>query len=369
MTDPVPPTITERRFPCAQCGATLAFSPGAQALVCPHCAHTNPAPQPESPVEELDFRAAVAALGLDAPRQEHMVIRCDACGAETHEQGNRTALRCPFCGSNIVATAKARTQIKPNALLPFATTRRQAEDLFNQWMGALWFAPSDLKRRVRHDGRLVGMYVPFWTFDCDATTQYTGQRGDAYTVSVPYTTRINGRSVSRIRNERRVRWSPRAGSVFNHFNDVLVLAAESLPEPHARRLEPWDLQALVPYADDYLSGFSAECYSVDLAAGFERAVRIMQPTITAAVQADIGGDEQRINSMSTTRSAIRFKHVLLPVWLNAYRYRNKSYRFLVNARTGEIQGERPYSPWKILAAVLLALAILGVVVLIVRSRG
>ncbi len=35
---------------------------------------------------------------------------------------------------------------------------------------------------------------------------------------------------------------------------------------------------------------------------------------------------------------VTFKHVLLPVWLAAYKYRGKTYRFVVNGRTGTRAG-------------------------------
>ena len=41
----------------------------------------------------------------------------------------------------------------------------------------------------------------------------------------------------------------------------------------------------------------------------------------------------------------------------AYKYGGKSYRFLVNGQTGEVQGERPYSWWKISFAVLGAVVL------------
>ena len=44
---------------------------------------------------------------------------------------------------------------------------------------------------------------------------------------------------------------------------------------------------------------------------------------------------------------VTFKHLLLPIWLATYRYRDQLYQILVNARTGEVQGRRPYSVWKI----------------------
>ena len=47
-----------------------------------------------------------------------------------------------------------------------------------------------------------------------------------------------------------------------------------------------------------------------------------------------------------------FKHLLLPVWLLAYRYRERVFQVLVNASTGEVDGERPYSAWKIATAII-----------------
>ncbi len=55
-----------------------------------------------------------------------------------------------------------------------------------------------------------------------------------------------------------------------------------------------------------------------------------------------------------------FKHVLLPIWMAAYKYNGKSFRFVVNGQTGKVQGERPYSAWKIAFAVLAALILGGI---------
>jgi hypothetical protein len=80
----------------------------------------------------------------------------------------------------------------------------------------------------------------------------------------------------------------------------------------------------------------------------------MEEVIRGDVRADIGGDHQRIQSLNTTRSSITYKHVLLPMWICSYRYKDKIYRFLVNARTGEVQGQRPWSRVKIALAVITA---------------
>ena len=100
---------------------------------------------------------------------------------------------------------------------------------------------------------------------------------------------------------------------------------------------------------------------IPLHANFDIAAQRAEPEIEAAIRRDIGGDEQRIYSVDVDYRDIRFRHVLLPVWLAGYRYREKNYIFTVNARTGEVQGERPWSAWKIaLLAAAIALIAGGV---------
>ena len=81
----------------------------------------------------------------------------------------------------------------------------------------------------------------------------------------------------------------------------------------------------------------------------------MERVIRRDVKFDIGGDRQRIRDIDTKVSDVTFKHILLPVWLAAYKYRGRTFRFVVNGRTGRVQGERPYSAIKIAIAVVLGL--------------
>jgi hypothetical protein len=142
---------------------------------------------------------------------------------------------------------------------------------------------------------------------------------------------------------------------------VLVLASTSLPKKFTDALEPWDLSAMEPYSPEYLAGFRAEGYSIELQHGFTEARAYMDRVIERDVKFDIGGDRQRIHQLDTKLGDVTFKHVLLPVWLAAYKYRGKTYRFVVNGRTGRVQGERPYSAMKITIAIILGLIVAATV--------
>ncbi|MGD9690333.1 MAG: hypothetical protein AB7K52_14060 [Phycisphaerales bacterium] len=357
-----------QQFACAKCGAKLEFLPGSRALRCPYCAHENAIPASVDDlgdarrVEELDFEQALSELrrlGEGADTRRVSDIECGACKAIFLPAEGITATRCPFCATNIVLTAHVSTAIKPGSVLPFGIRREEAVEKYRDWIRSRWFAPNALRSRAMLDAALQGLYVPAWTYDANTTTRYTGERGDAYYVTVG-----SGKNRRRV---RRVRWSSVSGVVSNTFDDVLVMATRSLPEKHLQQLEPWDLHDLVPYEDSFLAGFTAEAYAIDLPGGFEAAKGIMAQTIHATICADIGGDEQRVSSTQTTYRNVRFKHLLLPVWMSAYRFGERTFRFLVNARTGEVQGERPYSWIKITLAVLAGLVAITLIVLAVRA--
>jgi hypothetical protein len=350
--------VHQTQFPCPHCGADVTWDPTAGAQRCKNCGTTIAPPAATTPIRELDYAQWARGAADETDLQEQLVVHCARCGAETTFGENVTAGHCAFCGAAISAEGKSQKRIKPQALLPFHIPRTRSLELFTQWIRKLWFAPSALKRMARADAqRLRGVYLPFWTYDAETTTDYTGERGDDYTTTESYTTTENGRSVTRTRTVVHTRWSGASGRVSNRFDDVLVAAGGAMPRPIVDKLEPWDLDRLVPFADAYLAGFESESYRVDLVAGFGIAKGVMKTTIDATIRADIGGDHQRISQESTEYRDVTFKHLLLPMWVCSYRFRDKVYRFVVNARTGEVQGERPWSWVKITFAVLVVAAV------------
>jgi hypothetical protein len=348
--------VTTPSFPCARCGATLQYAPGTVSLTCPYCKSTQPIPRASADtlaaaVEGQDLETALRAAADEHTTEEVLTVKCGSCGAESSFAKNVTADRCSFCGTPLVAEAQSKKAFRPKALLPFKIAEGDAGARFRAWVKRLWFAPNRIKKEAAA-GRIDGVYLPFWTYDCETLTSYRGQRGDDSTVQE---TDARGQT----RSVTRTQWTRVSGSVACRFDDVLVPASGSLPQSYVAALEPWDLQALVPYADSYLSGFRTESYALDLKSGFDVARGLMEQRVRSLIARDIGGDHQRIESLSTSYSGLTFKHVLLPVWISSYRFRAKVYRFLVNGRTGEVQGERPWSWIKILLAVIAALAVIA----------
>jgi hypothetical protein len=293
-------------------------------------------------------------------------VRCQSCGATVTFLPPQVAGQCDFCGVQIVAQPKSPDPIlAPEGLLPFRITQQQASALLRQWLHSRWFAPNALKH-FAHPDAIDGVYIPFWTYDTNTMSYYTGERGDYYYTTESYYVMSGGQRVHRTRQVRHTRWSSASGRVSRWFDDVLVPATVSLAQNRLAALEPWDLSELRPYDPAFLSGFKAQRYQVSLGQGFELVTQLIAGAIQSDVRQDIGGDVQRVHNVSTHYSGITFKHLLLPVYAGAYRFNQKVFQIVVNGRTGEIQGDRPYSVWKI---ALFVIALLFLVILIATVAG
>ncbi|MBD3662636.1 TFIIB-type zinc finger domain-containing protein [Sulfitobacter aestuariivivens] len=344
----------EHRFPCDTCGSDLRFDPTAGQLVCDHCGNVETiagSGRHLQPIRELDLRKGLAADLSEDQMEETRVTSCPNCAAQVEIGDGEHATECPFCATPLVVDTGTNRHIKPRAVLPFALTEEVARDAMSNWLGRLWFAPNGLQEYARRGRRMQGIYVPYWTFDADTQSAYRGERGTVYYVT---------RTVVRDGKQRqvkvpKVRWRGASGRVARFFDDVLVLASTSLPKTFTDALEPWDLSALEPYTPEFLAGFRAEAYQVSLEDGFVEARGYMDRVIERDVKFDIGGDRQRVHDIQTQMDGLTFKHILLPVWLAAYKYRGRTFRFVVNGRTGRVQGERPYSAIKITIAVVIGL--------------
>ncbi|MDB6180061.1 zinc ribbon domain-containing protein [Paracoccus fistulariae] len=401
----MPTPQTEYRYPCENCGASLRFQPGQDVLVCDYCGHEQRigegpgrAPARQS-LGGAEGEAAILAdpetgralqwdaghkspelveipleqgLRLDKGSEIALEIRtlsCPNCGAQLELDGANHSGTCPFCATPVVTDTGTTRKIKPQGVLPFRLTEEQAHRAMEDWMGDLWFAPSGLVAYARKGEKLRGVYSPYWTFDANTQSEYSGQRGDYYYETVYVTQLVDGETRRVAQQVQKIRWRRAAGRVARRFNDVLVLASASLPRRFIDALTPWDLSHLRPYRPDYLAGLEAEGYTIPLAEGHQNARREMAGVIMNDARRDIGGDVQRVDRISTRHSAETFKHVLLPVWTAAYRYNGKSYRFVVNGQSGRVMGERPWSAWKIAGAVFAGLLALAILLYFAASNG
>lgn len=366
----MPTDANEPKRTCPQCRGVLLWDAAAGALRCQLCAAV--APVSANDLGQILEHDLEAALAQHRPRGRigtgTRQVRCDECRAEVELPDEVQATRCEFCGSSLlIERAAAEDHYQPESIVPFAIDRAAAVRLFGTWLGGLWLRPSNLRRAASlHE--LHGIYLPYWAFGCEVTSRFTADAGytswdDEYVIQ-------GGREIRK--RVPRVRWEPCSGQRHDRYEDHLVCASRGLPEmPSA--VERFDTSGLLPYSPEYLLGFSAERYAIELRESWHQARQDISHLQERRCAGDVPGDTQR--SLHTTHQfqGVRFKHVLLPMWVATYRYQSPSgatrlHRFLVNGQTGEVSGTAPRSLWKLALLFAVLLAVIAALAYLIRSR-
>ncbi len=348
-------------FPCKSCGHQMAYSPTHGKL---HCAYCNSVTEIGSiETEAPEYLYYPDEDTYHAPAWEtrgEVTLSCPSCGADTVMCAAAMTATCPFCGSHYVTEAqKDETLISPETMIPFRISEEAAKTSFGQWAKKRWLAPKAFHTQA-HKPDVRGMYVPYWTFDASLSTDYTGFGGRRRTER--YTVRVNGKTQTRTRT--RTDWYPISGHERLDFDNLPCPATNKIDRALLGKIEPYSLCVLHIYNPAYLAGFLAERYSVGLGEGFSAVRRTMEARMESHIKSRRGYDTYRGMRYDHHYEGVKFKHVLLPLWLAVYRYKDKAYQFMVNGESGKVAGRSPVSALKVALLVTGGITLLGLLILL-----
>lgn len=348
-------TMAETDRKCPQCGATMEYDPTTHGLYCPYCEYKEEIKAEDAAgdaiAQELDFEKAEFTGNCDWGVAQKTVT-CKSCGAVTVYDALEVANVCPYCGSNQVMEASDVKTLAPNGVIPFEITAKQASNKFITWIKKKWFAPKAAKQSAKPDA-FKGIYLPYWTFDADTSSDYTAEYGI-------------DRKVKRGEKEEVVTDWHRTQGHYNYFvDDELVAGSGSQNLRILQKAEPYDTNQCKVYKPEYLAGFAAERYSIGLKEAWEKAKEFIRSRldglISSKIRSDHRADRVRNLHFNTSYSNIKYKYVMLPVWVSSYVYNGKTYQFVVNGQSGKVGGDYPISPWRVLIAVLIGVAIAALI--------
>lgn len=349
---------SEHKKACANCGAELKFKPGSHQMKCEYCGYEEFIEQSKRSLEELELAHYLKIVGENAYTETIDLLHCKNCGANQHVEENFKSLKCVYCSEPLIREdIEKEGWILPGALVPFQFDTKKANEIFKNWVNAIWFAPNNLKRAALDPEGLHGLYVPYWTFDANLFAAYQGERGDYYYE----TKRIRTKNGVQTQQVRKTRWSRTSGSVHGFVDDILINASQKKRIAIPQKIAFWNMKELVAFNSRYLSGFVTEKYTLSLKEGHHRSFQQAKQIADSWICRDIGGDTQRIHHADIKLSNETFKHVLLPVYISAYRFNSKEYHFYINGQTGVLSGTRPYSFWKIFFLVCFIIAIIALI--------
>lgn len=273
---------------------------------------------------------------------------CQGCGASMSYDASAQTLRCPFCGSDGLEKRADAKQLRPEAIVPFAIPRDQAEQAMRAWLGKGFWRPGDLASTAAIH-TLTQVYVPYWVFAATTHTYWT-----ADTNQTPAGASAN--------------WFPICGEHEGRYTGVLIGASSALTPAETAALCPFDLaQGVSPNAVD-LKNVVNEQFVVQRKYARPQAQSSLEELERQACRRYVPGNARNVK-VNVKLEGLQSQPVLLPVYVMAYRYQNRLFRFLVNGQTGAATGQAPFSYKKLWAVVGIAAAVVAGALLAIGVCG
>lgn len=354
--------MAAERFICKGCGGRMEFDPKTKSLKCANCGtETKMADELSKGRHAIyDYERRLQDEGKDK-EEKTTILECKSCGATIELDAQVTSSTCPYCASNIVLADKAVETLEPDGLKPFGIDRKEVGKIFNDWVKSKWFAPNELKN-LYQSGKIMGVYLPYWSFDNQADCQYQAEGGKNRTV----TYQENGETKSRIETD----WYTVTGNIVNRFKNVIMRASKTLKDNLLKTLGGFNLENTVKFDSSYLSGYGSEVFKVPMREAYEEAKEVMRGDLIRMVEEKV---RQRYDQVRNVHIDVQwteefYRLLLLPVYSMSYSFKGKTYQILINGENGSVEGEYPKSPIKIALVVLLVVVIIGLVVWFVNKK-
>lgn len=336
-------------FLCPQCGGRLAFSVSRRRLTCEYCGYEGQGAASQDSGSDagqagqmLDFVMPTSRGHRWAVAQHRLI--CESCGAVSVLPPGHKAAQCAYCGSNqMVESQEGGELIGPQVIALMRLDEPDAIQRARAWLGKGFFAPDNLLP-ASGGVRLRPGYYSCWVFDG--------------VVEVHWSCEVNEGSGDF------EHWVSRSGVEPRFFDQVLVSGVKTLSARELSVVEPFDLEDVEAFKPEYLAGWPAILYDRSISDASllarEQVMKQLRPQIHSVVE--IGREKRNLRIGGGSWSGLTYRHILLPLWIGAYRFRGKEYHLLVNGQTGKVGGDKPRDVVKLVfvffTAVLLVFLLL-----------
>ena len=250
---------------------------------------------------------------------ECAVYTCDYCGGEVIVNGTEASTMCIFCGNPVIVFSRIAKQRRPELIVPFKITKKDALKAIRKHFNKGIFIP----REVKHfkEKQVRGIYIPYWIADAE-------HYGSAIILG----------SVEKSKSgEPDTYYYGRAGTIM--IRDFPVDASRILPYDISSRLEPYGIRNATEFNEDYLAGF----YSSIADDSFDGLSDLIEKRAAAIFEEEAKADimnaypERIIEAVHHTEIDYgSLRYAMLPAWFVIYEHKGKHNTILVNGETGKV---------------------------------
>ena len=326
-------------YQCPNCNAPLEYDSIGGRLRCLYCDSVFE----ESQIKELFKDNEQMKLDENEPtltaaqREDEefsgqsALYQCPNCGAGVICDTLTSSTRCHFCHTPVILSGRLSGEFKPDFIIPFKTTREQAEEGFGKYIKGKFLLPKGFRSQAQISN-ISALYVPYWLKSGTANAALSAR----------------GKVIRTWRAGDMVYTNTKVYDVYRQAELVFVRVpcdgSKRIDDSLMESIEPFGYGDLKPFSMSYLSGCAAEKYDVVK----EEAAKRIEERVKEASEQLLRSDASGYTKLENVQTSVNFansaySYALLPVWFLNYTYGGKDYPFVMNGQTGTSFGILPVS--------------------------
>lgn len=318
-------TIT---YKCPNCGGSLTFHPETELYQCDYCLSEFTQQKLEEMLPQTQETEDISSA---------MLYTCPSCGAEIVTDETTAATYCFYCHNPVVLSGRLEGRYHPDYVLPFTVSRKQAVDIFADWVRKKRYVPKAFFAGEQIE-KMTGVYFPYWLYSCKVD-------GELDAEGVKLRTWMTGNMQYTETQKYEIK---RSGTM--NINRIARNALKKADKQLVDGVLPFEMKELRPFSMGYLSGFQAEKRDMEQ----ETFADDLKAEVNSFADHGIKSSADSYESLSVLNQKIdirdeKWQYALMPVWTLTYRDQkgNINY-FACNGQTGKVCGKLPVDTFKLL---------------------
>ncbi|MDE6728020.1 MAG: hypothetical protein K2J80_08800 [Oscillospiraceae bacterium] len=336
-------TVQTITYQCPNCNAALEYDSAMGKFRCFYCDSAFTDSEIRSIFQNRDSNVNLETAEPELTEEQvtdeeftgqSALYSCPNCGAGVICDTLTSSTRCHFCHTPVILSGRLSGDYKPDLIIPFKTTREQAEAKFKDFTKGKFLLPSGFVSEAQLQN-ISALYVPYWLKSGQTEARLTAIGHTVRTWTTGNTTYTHTKLYNVERDAELV------------FVRVPCDGSKRIDDSLMESIEPFNYSEIKPFSMSYLSGCAAEKYDVTK----EQASTRIDERVGLAAQEEIRRMAAVYSSLTDVRCNVVYRnqqyvYALLPVWFLNYQYKGKDYEFAMNGQTGTMFGELPVSPVK-----------------------
>lgn len=313
---------------CPNCGSDLFFNPKTGSLTCKYCESSFYLPT--SRKNAVIVRQYNAGFHPSVFNKSLNSYKCKTCGRVYFMTTEGHSSRCPNCGNSEIELVE-EPGFCADGVIPFKITKQQASEAMQDYLKTNSKVPKELKVMAKNQ-KMMAVLIPVWNFSFNLYASYTATESIVKKDSLDYFYTIN---------------NPIFGDREKRIESMDECATDGEDNEFLDLFDEDDYAGIVPYSPEYSYGSRVDPITKNIHEFYDKVVEKAKDDFSRKIKRELLARKTDTHDISVSCRAddVFFNFTYVPVYLNVFNYKNKTYKLYVSGTTGKVKGKTPVSTW------------------------